>query len=63
MVRVLLISNRSQQVIVNGSFSSPSEVISGVLQGFALGPILFLLYINDIIEGTNSQMNCLQITA
>ena len=37
------LSNRSQQVIANGSFYSPSEVISGVLQGSVLGPTLFLL--------------------
>ena len=49
------IRGRSQEVIVNGAKSETAPVLSGIPQGTVLGPVFFVIYINDILENLSSK--------
>ena len=50
------LSNRKQQVVVDGKCSSVVDVVSGVPQGSVLGPVLFTLYTADMWQNLENDL-------
>ncbi len=48
------LSNRKHRVVINGTASDGAPVTSGVPKGSVFGPLLFIIYINDIDVGLSN---------
>ena len=51
------LTNRQQYTMVDGELSDYLTVLCGVLQSSVLGPLLFLLYTNDLSHASNFSIN------
>ena len=47
------LEDRVQIVAINGNQSKPVKIISGVPQGTVLGPVLFIIFLNDLVNAIN----------
>ena len=50
------LTDRSERVLLNGQCSNWQPILAGVPEGSILGPLFFLIYINDLPDGLKSNV-------
>jgi len=51
------LADRGQKVVINGICSRFTAVISGAPQGSILGPLLYIIFINDLDDGVVNKIS------
>ena len=51
------LTDRKQKVVINGEESTSADVLSGVSQGSVIGPLLLIIYINDLPGEVHTTVN------
>ena len=56
--KLCYLTGRKQRVVLSGHVSELMSVLAGVPQGSILGPLFFLIYINDIVKNLGCSIAC-----
>ena len=58
MVYKVFLLNRSIKTRVGSAYSTSLDIKSGIMRGSSIGPLLFIIYINDVANLFNGNIKC-----